>query len=542
MSTTATRRSRATTLVGPGLRFVRAFRDFSRNPVTFDEAVRAVSAAHLRRDRAFLDRLDELVWPFPQSPAARLMACAGIERGDVREMVEGHGLEGALERLRDAGVYVSYEESLGKVPVQRGSASFDVHPKDFRNPIVNADYMVVTGGTRSEGTEAQSNFHYIRRQATTWVLHTATWDVNRVPTAAWVPVFPSAGITAILKLTGAGNQPERWFTQIEPNLKGVTYHKRLANRMLQMIGPLRAVGMPPPEFVPASTPGPVVAWVQEALGRSRRVCLPTMASCGAALGVSAREAEISLAGLVIFIGGEPVTRAKLEALRSAGADAVNSYAFTPEGQVAVSCPWCGPEELHLWDHDHAVVGRRRSRADGVEVTSFCWTSLAPDAPRVLVNVENDDYGTISVDTEPCFCLVGQLGMRIRLAGIRGSSKVVTGGTTIPGELLEKLAEEMLPKQLGGGPGDYQFAEAEEDSGVTALTLRVDPRLGAIDEAAAVRLVNEALGCSDNGLLARRLWGDRVRVQRTVPVRTPVAKLLPFEPLSTRQVPPIGPGA
>lgn len=540
MAASSTGWVRPTALVGPGLRFVSAFRDFSRHPTTLAEARRVVTAAHQNRDRAFLDRLDELVWPFPASPTARLMACAGIERGDVLEMVEGRGLDGALERLRDAGVYVSYAESLGQMPVRRGSARFELHPKDFRNPRSEADYMVVTGGSRSGGTEAQSNFHYIRRQSITRVLQTAMWAVNRVPTAAWAPVFPSAGIGTILKLTGAGNQPERWFSQIKPNLKGVTYHKQLANRMLQVIGPLRAVGLPPPEFVPASAPEPVVAWVQEALGRASRVCLVTSSSCGAALGVYATEKGLSLAGLVIFMGGEPVTRAKLEAVRSTGAVAVDSYAFVPEGTMAVSCPSCGPEEMHFWDHDNAVVGRRRDRADGVEVTSFCWTSLAPDAPRVLVNVENDDYGTLSVDAEPCACLIGELGMRTRLARIRGLTKVVTGGTTIPCELLERLVEEALPTHLGGGPGDYQFAEAEENGGITGLILRVDPRLGAIDEAAAVGVVREALGSSDNGLLARGVWGDRVRVQRTAPVRTPTAKLLPFEPLPAGSMSPIDP--
>jgi hypothetical protein len=332
----------------------------------------------------------------------------------------------------------------------------------------------------------------------------------------------------ILRFTGAGNAPERWFTQIPLSLPGVAAHKRLANRMLDLAGIFTGGGLPRPQVVPMHSPGPVIEWAREAL-RSGPALLICYASSGAKLGPAAAAAGVSLEGLVVSLSGEPVTEAKLDAVRACGAAAASTYAFTPEGTVAISCPHSRPEELHLWEHDFAVVSRERDRGDGVVVPALCMSALAANAPRVIVNVENDDYGDVYRDDQPCSCEIGRLGMRTRLSDVRGMSKVVTGGTTVPGAVFQRMVDEVLPRKFGGGPSDYQFVE-EETGGPTIVTLRIDPRIGPVDEGVAAALVRDVLESTDAGLLASAVWAAAIPIVRDLPVPTRGGKLLAFDRL------------
>jgi hypothetical protein len=194
----------------------------------------------------------------------------------------------------------------------------------------------------------------------------------------------------------------------------------------------------------------------------------------------------------------------------------------------MACEHCDDEEYHLWDHELAVVTRRRPRGDGGDVDAFCLTTLATIAPRVLVNVENDDYGEVRHGV-PCECDLGRLGLTTRIGHIRGISKVVAAGITLEGEAFDELAERELPQRLGGGPGDYQFVEVD-DAGGTSVLLRIHPRVGDVDPDAAISVVRDALAGSDNGVLANTVWGidGGVKVQREAPTVTGAGKLLSYE--------------
>ena len=79
-----------------------------------------------------------------------------------------------------------------------------------------------------------------------------------------------------------------------------------------------------------------------------------------------------------------------------------------------------------------------------------------------MNLENDDYGELIEDGPPCGCELERLGARTKLRGMRGMSKIVAGGTTVPGEVFERLADDLLPAQFGGTGTHYQFFEHEND--------------------------------------------------------------------------------
>jgi hypothetical protein len=61
------------------------------------------------REDAFVAHLERAVFDRPRSPYQPLFAHAGLERGDVVALVRREGVEGALDRLHDAGVHVTID-------------------------------------------------------------------------------------------------------------------------------------------------------------------------------------------------------------------------------------------------------------------------------------------------------------------------------------------------------------------------------------------------------------------------------------------------
>lgn len=513
-----------------GAGVARGLRWLAKNPVSLDEARRVVAEEASTRPARFLDQLDALVWSHSSGPIARLATNAGLEAGDVRALVDEHGLEGALERLRDVGVYVSYEEYQGRVDAVRGSARFSFSPADFFNPATKADYMATSGGSSSgRGTPVELSFAWQRRQGRQRPIQHEMAGVRGKPAAVWLPVFPSAaGFGAVMKNMAGGSTPERWFSQIPTDLAGITAHKQAANRFLPALAALTRTGLPSPRHVPSDSPEPVVRWLSDAVSRAGGAIITGYASSLTSAARWAVDHDVDLSGVVANPASEPVTAGKLAVMAAAGMRAYSMYAFTPEGTVAIGCDSCTGEEYHVWDQDLAVITRRRPRGDGTDVDAFCWTSLALEAPRVMVNVENDDYGVVRHGLS-CDCALAELGLTTRVSEIRGISKVVTAGISLDGELFDQLAEVDLPGRLGGGPGDFQFAESDDGSG-TVLVLRVHPRIGEIDHADALEVMGAVLGGSDNGVLARSVWSKDtgLRIERCAPSVTVAGKTLSFD--------------
>ncbi len=514
-----------------GVRVARGLRALVNDPVSLSEAEATVRREITTRQERLVASLDELVWPFPDSPTRRLLATAGAERDDVATLIGDLGVVGALEHLRDLGVYVSYEEYHGRVPVRRGSTSFDLSPPDFFNPVGKADYLATTGGSRSEGTPVELSFAWQRRQGVQRSIQLDMAGVLGSPTATWLPVFPSAaGFGAVMKLSAGGNRPERWFSQIPTDLSGISNQKQVANRFLPALNALARTGLPSPEYVPTSDPGPVVSWLGDAVRRQGSATITGYASSLTAAARFAVDQGVDLTGVVAFPSSEPVTAGKLSAMRASGMTPYPTYAFVPEGTVALTCEHCDDEEYHLWDHELVFTTRRRTRGDDAEVDAFLLTSLALEAPRVLFNVENDDYGEVRHDVD-CTCRIAALGARSRIAQVRGISKVVAAGISLDGDTFDRIVEIELPARLGGGAGDYQFVESDGATGTT-VTLKVPAGLDATEERCR-EVVDDLLRTTDNGVLAAEVWerGGGLRIDRSPPIITRAGKTLSYERLA-----------
>jgi hypothetical protein len=520
-----------------GWRFTRgAVRLLRAKAVSVPEALAQLKEEITRREERFLHVLDELVWPNPRSPYRGLLKHAGIGPEDVRHLVRTSGVEGALEVFRDEGVYISYEEWQGLEPARRGSEMFSFKPLDFFNPRLKPEFSTGTGGTRSGGIALASSFESRRIGRGSRLVTLHLWGAVDAPVAMWRPALPGGGVSSILYITSTlGHPPERWFSQIPSVMPGVAFRKKVANVLLPVVGRLAGVKLPGPEYVPTSDPSPILKWIRVTLRSNGTAYLHTYASSAARLAASALDQGVSLEGLVISMGGEPVTVGKLKVVRESGARAINRYACVQAGGIGTSCPFCEDEELHAMENAVALIQRIRARPDGEEVGAFLCTTLQARSSNVLINVEIDDYGEIRRNAPPCACGLGRLGFRTRLFGVRGISKVVSGGVTIRGEVLEYMADVLLPERFAGASGDFQFVE-EEERGRTLLTVRVDPRLKEVDDGEVLGAVRQTLRGHELGLLADEVLAPSgsLRVVRKAPVPAPSGKILPFERLRPPQ--------
>jgi hypothetical protein len=505
----------------------RQARELVRRPPSLDEARARVRQAVISRDERFLASIEHLIWSIPASPYLPLLRHAGVERGDIIELVQTGGLEGALRTLREAGVYVAHEEWLGTEPARRGSFQARFRPAQFVNPRFDSVFLGGTGGSRTASVPIAWSFAALRRGVDPYLLRASSWGVLGTPAAIWLPVQPSAvGIATALMLAATGEPPERWFTPVR--LVRRTPPKVLASNLL-LPAILRSAGvrLPRPQHAPPSDPGAVLRWCRDALSRVGRARLGAYTSSAVRLAELAQVRGVSLDGLVIATLGESLGGARSEAIRASGAVPANAYGFMQKGTVAHACPQCRNDEMHLRESEVAVISRSRRRPDGRPASAFLWTSLHDETPSVLLNVENDDYGRISTDPVACGCELGALGVRQRISEVQAMTKVTAEGMTVPGEVLVRLVESVLPGAFGGSPADYQFVQRSVGR-EARLFLRIDPRLGEIRESAVAAAVRRELSTTPGGLLASELWNElrTFRTFRAPPEPTPSGKLLP----------------
>jgi len=207
------------------------------------------------------------------------------------------------------------------------------------------------------------------------------------------------------------------------------------------------------------------------------------------------------------------------------------YAFTEGGILGYSCEHPRhSDDVHLLTDSYGVIQRAREVGRfSPTVDAFLFTSLLPTAPKVMLNVESGDYGIM--EQRSCGCALEALGLRDHAAGIRSFEKLTGEGVTFVQTDLLEILEHTLPARFGGTSTDYQLLEIEGADGITRLLLVISPRIGAIDEEGARRVLLDGLG--KNGLSAD-IWQrlDTVQVQRRWPEATRAGKILPFHLIRT----------
>jgi hypothetical protein len=274
----------------------------------------------------------------------------------------------------------------------------------------------------------------------------------------------------------------------------------------------------------------VARWAAETLQDHGKCLILTQVSRALRVCLAAREEGLDLTGTTFLVGGEPPTPAKVRVINSTGAGHFPVYTFAEAGRIAMGC--CRPAEEndlhHLKDNVALIQFPRRVPGFDMTVGAFNCTTLLPTSPKVLLNVEIDDYGI--VEERSCGCPLEELGYTGHLRRIYSFRKLTGEGVTLVGSEMIRILEEVLPSRFGGSLQDYQLLEEEDRDGFTRLSLVISPRVEISDEKAVVEAFMEALGKSSCAAeQARAVWerAGTLKIKRMEPVWTARGKMMPL---------------
>jgi hypothetical protein len=511
-------------------RFAWGLRGFLRQTITLDEAEAIVRRRMAEREASFLRLVERGIFGYARSPYLPLLKLADCELGDIQNMVKDKGLEDTLKALREAGVYVTFEEFKGREPVVRHGKLIPVQARDFDNPYLKHCYETRSGGTTGAGTRVPTDLDHLAAQAAPVMIAYAAHDLLDVPKAMWFGLLPDGtGVNTALRKAFFGKLIEKWFTPVISRDFRPSPKSRLATWFIVTMGRLHGTPIPRPEPVRLEQATVVAHWAAKALEDHSACLIRTHVSKAVRVCIAAREEGLDLTG-VTFMGGGVPTQAKVREITRTGARHVPNYFFSEAGAVGWGCAQpADVNDIHFFKDCLAFIQHPRYvPGPGITVDAFHFTTLLPTAPKLMFNVEIDDYGVF--EKRSCGCLLEALGYTEHLRDIRSFSKLHGEEATITGSEMIHILEEVLPARFGGTPLDYQLLEEEDNKGLTRLSLLVSPRIEITDENEVIEVVLEALGRGSVAAdLARAHWSQAgtFQVKRENPIWTSRGKLMPL---------------
>jgi hypothetical protein len=508
------------------LRFAVGLRAFVGRPISLEDAKAIIRRGMANREARFLEKVEHAVFGNPRSPYLQLFRYAGCELGDVRRLVADDGVDGALRRLVEAGVYVTFEEFKGLTQAVRGSHTFAFRASDFDNPLITTHFQSSSGGTRGRPTRTRIDLDHIAQSAPHWAVWFGAHGWLDRPLVFWRPTHAGQASGHLLCVK-FGKRFEKWFGSVGMGVAKDRLAAALVHHLVR-----QAAGLSRPELVPIHEAARVGEYLVGMVRGGQRPCVSTSPSQAIAISLALRARGLSLDGVTFLLGAEPLTPARRTTIEDAGARAVPTYGFSEGGSVGSQCPNpVAADDIHVSSDAYAVIARTRDLGDGEAVDALLLTALRPACPKVLLNTEIGDQGVL--ETRRCDCLFDELGYHQHLHTIRSFSKLTGIGVTFVGADLHWLLEELLPQKFGGIATDYQLVEEQDAQGVPRYTLRVNPALGPLDEETLVTTFLEALGRRRNHYrFMATVWAQAevLRVQRSLPLPTARGKILPFRTL------------
>ena len=513
--------------IGILLRFLRDYPTFLKTPLAPDQCQHRVGTKLASREASFLNIIERAVFRQPHSPYLQLMKWAAIEPHQIKKWVDQLGIEGTLETMYDAGVYLTLDEFKGRKPIVRQGLKLSTCKGDFDNPLSIPHFVSQTGGSRSAGDRIRLDLAHYTQDAVYDYFFLKAHDLIDRPYALWRPTPPwGAGIKALLSRAKLGLVVDKWFVQNSWKPTSRNWKHSLMTAFAVYGGRLMGHELAVPEQVRLRDAWRVARWLADQKRQGRAAWLNTNAASGVRVCMAALEKNIDISETLFRFGGEPLTPAKANVVVDAGARAVCHYTMGEIGRIGIACG--DPEsidEVHILSDKIALIQRERTLAENQNVMANIYTTLLPTCPRFMLNVESGDCGILK--RRQCGCLMGELGYDLHLHTIRGYEKLTSEGMNFLGSDLIRLVEEILPKHFGGYPTDYQFLETEED-GLPKVNLVVSPRVGHIEEDVIVAVALDGLNAVIDGsddYAGRWREGNTLRVLRQEPLSTGASKVL-----------------
>jgi hypothetical protein len=500
---------------------------FLHHTVTPEQAKQIIRERLRTREQTFLQILRNHIFGYAHSPYLSLMQNAGIEMGDIENMLAQEGLDGTLLSLLKAGIYLSVDEFKGRKAAVRGSRTIETNPLNLRNPKSEFHIPVHSGGSRSgKGTPVMIDLAYVRDSAVNmrYLLHlhggddwlAADWEV------------PGGGaLFRLLKFSQFANNPVKWFSQLDPASPELHPRYRFSGTALRWISLAALSPMPPAEYVPLDNPAPIARWMSSVRAQGKTPLLWTFPSSAVRVCRAALDGGIDISGARFFISGEPITASRTATINSAGCKVIPRYGTIETGPIGYCCMRRqGPDDLHVQRDLHALIqAGDMGLSLGLPTRALFISNLRPSAPYVMLNVSLGDEAELG--PAECGCPTAGIWEQ-SIRSIRSFEKLTGAGMNFLDTDVVRVLEEVLPQRFGGAPTDYQLLEKEDADGVPRLHLLIRPSLGPIDEAEAARVFLDGLNTDSGASVIMGLTWEKagiLRIERQAPHMTASGKIL-----------------
>jgi phenylacetate-coenzyme A ligase PaaK-like adenylate-forming protein len=509
-------------------RFAMGVHGIMREVLTPRAAEEAIASRFAAREDAFLALLEKAIFGRPTSVYRRLLLHAGFGFDDVRLLVREIGLEASLERLYEAGVYVTAEEFKGRRPIRRSGLELAVSASDFDNPLADASFEGHTSGSTGNATPVFIGFDLMEHDAAYYACLYSAFGIAQRPLGFWHAALHT-GLKNLLRHLRRGSTPRRWFTSIPPSHTWHGWKDEQLVLLTILVGLLHGKWLPRRKFVSRKDPEPVTRWLAENTSRGRPAVLETNPSQAVRLCLAAKEHGLDISGTVFHLTGEPFTKARAAVIESAGASAIDRYSNVEVAAMGIACadPASFDDQHFLGDKLAMILQEKALPGAAAPVQAMVLTSLSPATPKLMLNVESGDYARVS--ERDCGCPLGRIGLRTHLSEVRAYDKLTSDGVTFQARDIFGLLEEVLPSRFGGEPTDYQLVEMEA-GGLPEVLLVVRPSVGEVDESEVARTAYAALRSASPGMTREWLEGSLLKVVRREPFETGSAKILPLHVL------------
>jgi len=489
------------------------------------------------RETEFLAILKQAVFDFDKSPYRKLFSLSGINLEKITTMVRTNGLESTLSFLAQEGIYFTYEEFKGLKKTIRKGQSFHFDSDDFDNPLLSFHFNVRSGHTSSAGSRSMIDFDFLARESIHRAKAEQIYAVSDAPVILWFPILPgNAGIMNVFRQAKIGHTPIRWFSQVDERNIQPPLKDRMATRFVSSAGRIFGKTLPRPEYLDLNQAYKIAEYILKLQNDFPRCSIWTYVSSAVRIAAAARARNWSLKGACFFVAGEPITQTRKDEITSSGADVIPYYALSEAGIAAYGCAKPKePDDMHILSDHIALINRSKKLPfTGESVAALLITSLLREAPKILLNVETGDQGTIS--HRSCGCGWEKPGFTTHLSAVRSFEKTTSEGMTFLIKELITIAENVLPRTFGGSSSDYQILEESDNRGLTTLTFVASPRIGQLDEDMFLAVVQKELKKGENSQrMMAEIWKKAgvIKLIRMDPVPTLRGKIFSYHKIANK---------
>lgn len=291
---------------------------------------------------------------------------------------------------------------------------------------------------------------------------------------------------------------------------------------------LFGVPIPHPEPIGPEQALRITRWAAANIKEYGACLIITLVSNALRICLAAKEEGIDLTGAVLWGGGEPPTPAKVREITRVGARWIPGYWITEMGPVGMGCGHpIDVNDIHLFKDMLVIIPYAPEETQDIYHV-FYFTTLLPSAPKILLNVESDDWGIM--ETRSCGCPLESYGFDQHLRGIHSRRKLTGEGVTLVGSEMIYILEELLPSRFGGDPSNYQLVEEEDNSGFTRVRLFISPKVTIRDENEVVEFILGALKRTSVAAdMAQAIWREArtLQIKKAEPLLTARGKLMPL---------------